>query len=492
MTPSFDAGTGTLTLTGSTTLANYQTILRSVTYANTSDAPSTAPRTVTFKVSDGAAESAGATRGITVTAADDAPTLTTSAGSTAYTEQAAAVAVDAALALADVDGGGAPTQATVEILSPVSGDELVYSTVNGITGSFASGTLTLSGAATLAQYEAALRSVQFRNLTSDTPGSSRGIRFQLTAPVASNTSTKTVAITQVNDAPSTDPTDAAGSALEQTATALDSGIVVSDPDSGNLTGATVQITGNFQSGQDTLQFTNQNGITGNPSGSLLTLTGTATVAQYQTALRSITYTNTSDTPNTATRTITFRVSDDGTPSLQSAPQTRDLNVVPVNDAPTDSGESQNATGNTRLEVELTSGGSSLPKRTSATGNLLDNAADVDDAASALSVDTATVSDPANGTVSVNADGSYVYTPDVGFTGADSFTYKVKDDENAQSATSTVSITVANRVWYVKNDFACGRRTGARRPRSRRLAPPTPPPPRRPTRSTCCAAPAPRA
>ena len=129
--------------------------------------------------------------------------------------------------------------------------------------------------------------------------------------------------------------------------------------------------------------------------------------------------------------------------------------MPVNDAPTDSGESQNATGNTRLEVELTSGGSSLPKRTSATGNLLDNATDVDDAASALSVDTATVSDPAKGTVSVNADGSYVYTPDVGFTGADSFTYRVKDDENAQSAISTVSITVANRVWYVKNDAAAG-------------------------------------
>ena len=125
ITSSFDPGTGTLTLTGSTTLANYQTLLRSVTYANTSDAPSTAARTVTFKVSDGAAESVGATRGITVTAADDAPTLTTSAGSTAYTEQAAAVAVDGALALADLDGGGAPTQATVEILSPVSGDELV-------------------------------------------------------------------------------------------------------------------------------------------------------------------------------------------------------------------------------------------------------------------------------------------------------------------------------------------------------------------------------
>jgi hypothetical protein len=455
VTPNFNPATGTLTLTGATTIANYQTIMRAVTYENTSQAPSTLDRTVTFKVNDGALESAGATRGIVVTGVDDAPTVTASAGNTPYTEQAPAVAVDPALVAADVDGGANPTGATVTIVSPIAGDTLSFTTQNGITGIFASGVLTLSGTATLAQYEAALRSVGFSNATNDAPGTSRSVEFKLTTPVASNTTTKAIAITQVNDAPSTDPTDAADSALEQVATAVDAGIVVSDPDSASLTGATVQITGNFQSGQDTLQFTTQNGITGNFTAGTLTLTGTATVAQYQTALRSVTYTNTSDTPSTLTRTLTFRVTDNGTPGLQSAPQTRDLNVVPVNDAPTDAGESQTATGNTRLEVELTVGGSTNPRRTSATGNLLDNAADVDDAPAALSVDLATVSDPPNGTVSVNVDGSYVYTPDVGFTGADSFTYRVKDDENAQSAVSTVSITVANRVWYVRADAAAG-------------------------------------
>src|SRR5262245_56063499 len=43
----------------------------------------------------------------------------------------------------------------------------------------------------------------------------------------------------------------------------------------------------------------------------LTLSGTATVADYRAALRSVTYSNTSDTPSTLARAIEF-VADDGT------------------------------------------------------------------------------------------------------------------------------------------------------------------------------------
>ncbi len=201
VTPGFDPATGTLTLSGATTIANYQAILRAVTYENTSQAPSTLDRTVTFKVNDGGLDSNGATRGITVTGVDDAPTVTASAGNTPYTEQAAAVAVDSALVAADVDGGANPTGATVTIVSPVAGDTLHFTTQNGIGGIFASGVLTLSGTATLAQYEQALRSVGFSNATSDTPGTTRAIQFQITTPIASNTTSKTIAITEVNDPP---------------------------------------------------------------------------------------------------------------------------------------------------------------------------------------------------------------------------------------------------------------------------------------------------
>ena len=92
------------------------------------------------------------------------------------------------------------------------------------------------------------------------------------------------------------------------------------------------MTTNYLNGQDTLAFTTQNGITGTWTAGtgVMALSGTATVAQYQTALRSITYNNNSDYPNTSTRTVTFAVSD-GTNTSNTA--SRNITVTAVNDAP---------------------------------------------------------------------------------------------------------------------------------------------------------------
>lgn len=68
-----------------------------------------------------------------------------------------------------------------------------------------------------------------------------------------------------------------------------------------------------------------------------------------------------------------------------------------------------------------------------------------------------------GSVTLAADGSFVYTPAVGFTGADTFTYTIRDDGidsiagNADDLTGTgkVTINVANKVWYVNNTAAAG-------------------------------------
>lgn len=55
-----------------------------------------------------------------------------------------------------------------------------------------------------------------------------------------------------------------------------------------------------------------------------------------------------------------------------------------------------------------------------------------------------VSNPSNGTVILNAAGSYVYTPNTSFTGTDQFTYRVKDGsvDSLVSNTATVVITVS--------------------------------------------------
>ena len=49
--------------------------------------------------------------------------------------------------------------------------------------------------------------------------------------------------------------------------------------------------------------------------------------------------------------------------------------------------------------------------------------------------------PTNGTVVVNPDGSYTYTPNSGFSGSDTFTYTITDAFD-MSATASVTITVS--------------------------------------------------
>ncbi len=53
-----------------------------------------------------------------------------------------------------------------------------------------------------------------------------------------------------------------------------------------------------------------------------------------------------------------------------------------------------------------------------------------------------VSGPGNGSLSLNGDGSFTFTPSSGFTGTTSFTYRV-DDGSGQSALATATINVTN-------------------------------------------------
>lgn len=114
--------------------------------------------------------------------------------------------------------------------------------------------------------------------------------------------------------------------------AVDDQLTLSDLDSATLNSATVRITGNYNSTQDLLSFTNQSGISGAwvSSTGTLTLTGSASVANYEAALRSVTYSNNSDAPSISNRTISFTASDAQTTSLAT---TRTIAVVATNDTP---------------------------------------------------------------------------------------------------------------------------------------------------------------
>jgi hypothetical protein len=56
-----------------------------------------------------------------------------------------------------------------------------------------------------------------------------------------------------------------------------------------------------------------------------------------------------------------------------------------------------------------------------------------------------VSGPAHGTLTLNADGSFTYTPAAGYSGTDSFTY-VANDGFADSAPGTVTITITTSAF----------------------------------------------
>ena len=87
---------------------------------------------------------------------------------------------------------------------------------------------------------------------------------------------------------------------ENGTTAVDPGSRPLTLDTANLVSAAVTMSTNYVSGQDILAFTNQNGITGTWTAAtgVLALSGAASVANYETALCSVTYNNNSDNPTT--------------------------------------------------------------------------------------------------------------------------------------------------------------------------------------------------
>jgi HD domain/Bacterial Ig domain len=80
--------------------------------------------------------------------------------------------------------------------------------------------------------------------------------------------------------------------------------------------------------------------------------------------------------------------------------------------------------------------------TDVAGNVLTN--DSDPQGSALTLQSTPASPPADGSVTLNADGTFVYTPNAGFSGTDTFDYTVTNALGL-SATATVTITISSPV-----------------------------------------------
>ncbi|MGD2136627.1 MAG: DUF4347 domain-containing protein [Gammaproteobacteria bacterium] len=349
-----------------------------------------------------------------------APVITLPGGALDYMENDPATVIDAAATVSDADSADFDTGSlTVDFTAGgtlndriairnagagsgeigVSGSTVSYE--GNAIGTFSGGTdgltpllISLNNGADTAAVQALVRSISYQNVSDDPATGSRTIRFilddgdgSLSTPV-----TKTINVAAANDVPVV-------SNLSSTATEDGPGVtvnfVVSDPDAG-----------------DTHTFT----ITGGPAeGSVVNNND-----------GSFTFDPGSDFQDLAigeTRNVsfTYKASDGTSDSAVNASVT--VTVTGSNDAP--------ATGDDSFAVN---------EDATLNDSVLANDSDIDH-------DTLTarlVSGTANGTLVLNPDGSFSYTPDAGFSGHDSFTY-LADDGNGVTSTATVTITVNESI-----------------------------------------------
>lgn len=258
-----------------------------------------------------------------------------------------------------------------------SEDVLSFSDAFGIVGNWdnITGTLTLTGPSTLTNFETAIRSVTYQN--SNTANPSELIRtLSITAFDGSDYSAtvmRNVTVTAVNDAPVA--MNDMVITMEDTNVVID--VLANDTDPDNaLDPATVIVVTVSSKGTATVNTTTGK-ITFKPNGNYNgTTTFTYSVKDISGAVS-----------NVATVTVT---------------------VTSVNDAPKAVDDFYSTSSNTSLSANLRSNDSDVEGNT-------------------ISATNTPITPPSNGNVTINTNGTFIYTPNAAFTGTDSFVYQICDD-----------------------------------------------------------------
>ena len=209
--------------------------------------------------------------------------------------------------------------------------------------------MTLTGNDSVAAYQEALRTVKFNN-TTDTPDTTnRSIEWNVVDSsdgTLASAGTSTVSVTAVNDAPAL----AGGGNVHQfsegdSAIVVNNSLTLSDPEATVVNRVEVVLAG-AGSGEQ-LNFTDTSKIEGSWSSGTLTLSAinlqSPTNAEFQAAIRTITYSNTDTSTTDGNRTATFTAYEGTGTGLASSTAVTTISVATLDDdAPTLGGLSGSA------------------------------------------------------------------------------------------------------------------------------------------------------
>lgn len=355
----YDPVTGRLVLNGPASLSEFEQILRTITYANTDETPATSNRTVTVVANDGVDDGPVAMTTIAIRPPNNAPTLDPAAILTLPsieedTVDPVGAQISQTLAAQGGDPITDPDSGALEGIAILGADDTngqwQYSTVNPpVTGSWLPVGAVSTTAALLLSDTAWLRFVPavdyygssgpliFRAWDRTVGGNGQsGIDTSVNGgntAFSIETNTITVQVTPVNDAPRLGgiPVEPLLYVEDSPPLVLADQLTLTDPDSPTLASATVRLTNPADGNAEWLLVnTEGTGISSTYSGGVLQLTGAASPAAYQQALRTVAYRNTSLDPDPANRIIEWSASDG---QGSRPPVLMTINVQPVNNPP---------------------------------------------------------------------------------------------------------------------------------------------------------------
>ncbi|MBN1158496.1 MAG: PKD domain-containing protein, partial [Bacteroidales bacterium] len=296
ISPSWNAATGTMTLSGTASLENYSNALRNVTYNNTSLNPSMDDRTISFTVNDDNDPSNTVYRTVRINSKNDPPVVGDIPDQT-INEGETFAEIDLDDYVSDPDDPDAQItwnyEGNSELLVNISRRRIATITLPSANW-FGSDTITF--------------------IATDHTG-------------ASDSDSAVFTVININDKPVLDNIEGQSLLYNQGSgdITVTNTITIDDIDNENLQSATIRILG-YNEDEDRLLIADQPGMdeNWNEITGVLTLSSNRSLENYQAALRSIRYENTNTIdPSFNTRIIHFVVNDG---NLDSDPVTREIDI----------------------------------------------------------------------------------------------------------------------------------------------------------------------